>query len=145
MEVAFAGPGFHHLVRAIGKRPGVRLGNPIHHLDGGAHLAGLVERAAHIHRVDTLVGDFEQGAIQAGPAQGSEKPGLQVALFNQDAASHHLVRHGELVNHPIVLHQNSLVGGGEQHAFIGGAFMQDVLAIGQQVIRRTGLALRVGD
>ena len=51
MEVTLPRLALHHLVRAIGKRPGVRLGNPIHHLDGGAYLAGLVESAAHIHGV----------------------------------------------------------------------------------------------
>ena len=95
------------------------------------------------HSVDTFVGDFKKSAIQAGPTQGSEQPGFQVALFDEYATSNDLIGHGEFVNHPIVLHQNSLVGGGEQHAFIGGAFMQDVLTVGQQVVRCAGLALVV--
>ena len=145
VEVTLPRLALHHLVGAVGERAGIGLSNTVHHLNGGAYLTGLVERATHIHRIDTLVGDFKQGTVQAGTAQGSEKPGLQVALFNQDTASHHLVRHGELVDHPIVLHQNYLVGSGKQHTFVGGAFMQDVLAVGQQVIRCAGLALSIGD
>lgn len=59
MEVSLAGLGFHHLVGAVGQSPGVRLGNTVHHLDGGAHLAGLVERATHIHRILGFICDFK--------------------------------------------------------------------------------------
>ena len=143
VEVALPRLGFHHLVGAVGQSPGICLGDAVHHLDGGAYLAGLIESAVHIHSVDTLVGDFEQGAIQAGPTQGGQQAGFQVALFNQDAASHHFVRHSEFIDYPIIFHQDGLVGGRQQHGLVGGAFMQDVLAVGQQVIRRAGLALVV--
>ena len=72
VEVALPRLCFHHLVRAIRQGTGIGLGNTVHYLDGGAYLTGLVERIVHIHRVYTLVDDFEQSAIQAGPTQGSE-------------------------------------------------------------------------
>ena len=81
------------------------------------------QRIVHIHRVYTLVGDFKKSAIQAGPAQGSEQPGFQVALLNEHSTPHHFVRHGEFIDDAVILHQDRLVGGGKQHTFIGGAFM----------------------
>ena len=42
VEVALPRLGFHHLVGAVGQSPGICLGDAVHHLDGGTHLAGLV-------------------------------------------------------------------------------------------------------
>ena len=145
VEVALPRLGLHHLVGSIGQGPGVRLGDAVHHFEGGAYFAGGIKSAVHIHGVDALVCDFKKRPIQRSAPQGCKKPGFQVALFNEHAAPHHFVRHGKLVDHAVIADGHGLVGGCQQHTLIGGAFMQDVLPIGEQVIRRAGLALRVGD
>ena len=119
--------------------------SPVHHLDGGAYLAGLIESAVHIHSVDTLVGDFEQGAIQTGPTQGGQQAGFQVTFFDEHSTPDYLVRHGELVDYTVICDVYGLVGGRQQHGLVGGGLSQDVFSIGQQVICGASLALIVGD
>ena len=134
MEVPFSRLALHHLVGAVGQGAGVRLGDAVHHLDGSAHLAGFIQSAVHIHGVDGFIGDLKESAIQAGPTQGGEQAGLQVTLFDEDAASYNFIRHGKFVNHAIILHQDCLVWCSEQHTLVGGGFMEDVLTVRQQVI-----------
>ena len=73
VEVPFSRLALHHLVGAVGQSANVRLGDAVHHLDGGAHLARFIQSAVHIHGVHTLIGDFKKGSIQAGPTQGCKQ------------------------------------------------------------------------
>ena len=145
VEVSLAGLAFHHLVGAIRQGPVLGLGDAVHHLDGSAHLTGGVESTVDVHSVLRFVCDFKESPVQAGPAQGSEQPRLQVAFLNEHATSNDFIGHGEFIDYPISFHQDGLVGSRHQHGLVGSRLVQDVLAVGQQVIRRTGLALRVGD
>ena len=134
VEIPFAGLALHHLVGTVGQGAGVCLGDAVHHLNGSAHLAGLVESAVHIHGVDGFIGDLKKSAVQTGPSQRCEQAGLQVTLFNENAASRNFVRHNKLIDDAVILHQDRLVRGSEQHGFVGGGFMKDVLTVRQQVI-----------
>ena len=131
MEVTLAGLAFHHLVGAIRQGPVLGLGDAVHHLDGSAHLTGGVESTVDVHSVLRFVCDFKESPVQVGPAQGSQQPGLQVALFNQDAASNDFIGHGEFIDYPIIFHQDGLVRGRQQHGLVGGAFMENIFTVGQ--------------
>ena len=143
MQVALTRLYLLHFIGAVRQRTVFGLGDSVFDLDGSAHFAGVIESAVDVHSVLGLVGDFKESAVQACTAQRREQAGFQVAFFDEDISTDHLVGAGELIDDSIVLDENGLVRHCVQHRFIGGRLVQNVFAVGEEVIRSAGLALAI--
>ena len=142
--VALTGLDLLQRVLAVGERVG--RGGRVPVLDGeGRHDVALgVEDAADLDRVLAERLDLELGAVDGRSAQRGLEVALKVALVDLDAAAHHVVAGGEVVDRTVLADRGMDFVRGVQVALVGPGLADDVAAVGERVARSGGMAVLVG-
>ena len=116
-------------------------------LDGkGLHNVTLaVGHSVHEDRVVVLGPDLERSPVEGrGPAERGVKVALKVTLVDLDTAAQHVVGGGELIDLAVFGDGDVDVVRSVQVGVVGRALADDVVAVGQRVVRSGGVAALVG-